>query len=217
MLGTRVFKESLKQIWLHKVDYLFLFFQLLFFSRLIRFTFTDSYLVMHLVITLLFVLFSGRLKKVMNLVWIILVFGFISIFPIFIFGFSATLYGGYAMRLIIAFLIAIYFGNKFLIYFENIVYVLAFISLPLFLLQVTIPEAFRVFDGLTRLILQHEGIGTGSSYFFIFFLNGSAQLRNSGFLSEPSLYGIILAWASLINIYLFVTNQSSSKIGRYEQ
>jgi len=199
----RLLERSLKEVWSNKVDYFFLFFQLLYFSRLIRLTFTDSYLVIHLVITFLFVLFSGRFKKVKYLVWIILVFGLISTFPIFLFGFSTTLYGGYSIRLIIAFLIAVYFGRNFLIYFENIVYVLAFVSLPLFLLQVVMPEAFTVFDGLTRLTLHHEGIGTGSSYFFIFFLNGSAQLRNSGFLSEPSLYGIVLAWASLINLYLY--------------
>jgi hypothetical protein len=202
MLVTRTFKESLNQIWAHKLDYLFLFFQLLFFARLIRQTFTDSYLVVHLVITFLFVLSTGRIKKVDKLAWVLAIFCLISIMPILLFGFSAMLYGGYAIRLIIAFLIAIYFDKSFLIYFENIVFVLAFISLPLYFVQIAVPGVFSIFDIFTGQFLHYEGIGTGSSYFFIFFLNGSAHLRNSGFLSEPSLYAIVLAWASLVNLYL---------------
>ena len=143
MLGTRELKKSLKQIGSHKLDYLFLFFQLLYFSRLLRSTFTDSYLVLHLVITFLFVLFSGRIKKTEKLVWVMLVFGLVSVLPILLFGFSAVIYGGYAIRLVIAFLIAIYFEKNFIIYFENIVYVLAYISIPLFMLQVTYTDVFR--------------------------------------------------------------------------
>jgi hypothetical protein len=148
-----------------------------------------------------FVLFKKRVKYLDKYLFLMIGFAIVSFTPSILFGFSISLYLGYAIRLTIAFLIVIYLNIQFLDYYENLVFLLACISLPLFFLQVTVPEIFRIFDPLTRAVLHYEGIGTGSSYFFVFFHNGSANLRNSGFLSEPSLFGIVLAWSILINLF----------------
>ena len=92
--------------------------------------------------------------------------------------------------------------------FENLVFVLAYISIPLFFLQIINPHFYDIFTPLSELIMagrQHYTTPTGITmhqYIFVYVMNGWAQLRNSGFMWEPAAYGMMLAWSFLCCMYL---------------
>jgi hypothetical protein len=200
MFGFVTLKNSIKEVLSNKVDYLFLFFQLIYFSRIVRQTTSDEYLIIHFLITFVFVVTKSRLAMLKKYVLILLIFTLVNVLPSIMFGFNMTLFSGYILRLTIAYLIIIYLNKTFLNYFENLTFVLAYISIPLFLIQITIPGFFDTLRSITSFVdISH--FHHTSSYVFIYFKN--KLFRNNGFLSEPSLYGIVLAWVVLINLYLY--------------
>lgn len=201
MLAFSSFKQSWKEIQSEFIDYFFLFFQFLYFARLITVTLSDAYLVFHLLVSFAFVVLKRKKFNPAYYFYLIAGFLFINIIPSVFYGFSFSLIIGYVIRLSIAFLIVVYFGERFFIYLETLVFFLSYIGLILFIIQIIFPAFFNLFTLLSDKILYWEYSSLGGKYLLIYFFNGSAIFRNSGFLSEPSLYAIILSWLILFNFY----------------
>ncbi len=206
MLGFRTFITSLKQISQNRADYFFLFYHFLMFSGRIRQLniSSDTNLVIYLFITVLYSLVMRRLRINVQLSYIIIIFFIISLPSLFLFDYSIVPYIGFIIRLIIAYLIVNYFRSSFIKYFENLMFILAYISIPLYLIQILFPQFYNIFTPFTQMILPDVYANSASSsefqYLLVFGVNGWATLRNSGMFSEPSVYASMLAWAMIINL-----------------
>ena len=90
-------------------------------------------------------------------------------------------------------------GQDFLKVTESIIYKLSFISLPLYILQLIIPETFTEVNGFLEFLIPPVDKG-GARYTnsIIFSVNPWGMDRNSGFMWEPGGFAAILA----IGIYL---------------
>jgi len=201
MLGFSTFKKAIKEVSESKLDYFFLFYNLVFFSRIIGFMGTDIYLLINLFIVAFFNIVSKRFIINRYFFYIIAVYIFISTIPIFLFGFSSNLYVGFLVRLLTAYFIITFFRTSFFEKFHNLVYILAYISLPLFVLQVLFRDLYIPLESFTSKIIFDEYKPLNAVYFFIYYINPAGTLRNSGFMSEPSSFGALLAWSMLYVVY----------------
>lgn len=193
-----------------------MFFQFVFFSGLVRQLITDYAMVGNIVFTFLLCLMSGRLTERENrfIVAILGIFFIINITPTLMFGFAPKLFLGYTGRIFLGALIIIYFKRNFFHVFERLVFVLAFISLPLFVIQVIYVHFFDIFESFSSFLLSDERLNSGRyelsghRYLFVFLVNAWGQFRNSGFMWEPAAFGSMLAWATVINVFVnrFVLN-----------
>ncbi len=202
LLGIREFVSGVKKILKHKFDYLYLFFQLIVFTGLVKQVSSDSFLIFNLFFTVTLALIKGR--NIFNplLFRIVFIYALIIVIPVILYGFNSVLYIGFLLRLLTGFFIILYFRLDFLIYFENLVFVLAYLSIPLYLLQLVNRSFFDVFTRLSQLVLIPNYLELGDfRYFFIFLVNPGGFTRNSGFMWEPAAFGGTLAWAMLINLY----------------
>lgn len=202
-------KVSFKAIRQNKGDYLFLFFELVIFSDMVKQMLSDQFLYINLLISFTLVLHKrGNLNKTsFRIIGVYLLLCFI---PILLYGFDEyRSYVGYGMRLFTAALIANYFKEKFIVYFENIVFLLASISIPLFIVQLINPHFYDFLTPFSRLVMADERMwylddnGINMHQYCLFFVfNGWAQGRNSGFMWEPAAFGAVLTWAIIFNLFI---------------
>jgi len=203
------FLNVLKEIRNDKLSYLFLFFQLVFFSGLVKQFGTDEILVVNIAFTSWLCLTKKRItNRNINLIFAALgVFALINVIPSFMWGASPKLLLGFSGRIFLGALIVVYFKHDFFNVFEKLVFVLAFISIPLFLIQLIHVQVFDLFRGFSNLVLSdvrlHFGSGelSGHRYLLVFLVNSWGELRNSGFMWEPAAFGAVLAWAMLVNVF----------------
>ena len=200
---------SLKELEQNKWDYLFLFFQFIIFADMWKFCRADGLIIGNCI-------FSGLLSIRRKYDWqkillVMLIYGLMILSPIINYGSDARMYYqyiGYGIRILTACFIASYFKYDLIIKFENLVFVLAYISIPLYFIQVINPHIYDIFTPLSKLImLSRQGYVAPSGltmhqYLVFFVLNGWAHLRNSGFMWEPAAFGMVLAWAFLFCMYL---------------
>ena len=203
------FQLSLRAIEKDKWRYLFLFFQVIIFADMWKYCRADEVLILNCIV-------SGFLAMRHKMEWqkiilVMIIYGLMIIAPIINYGLDAKMlnqYIGYAIRILTACFIASYFKYDLIIKFENLVYVLAYISIPLYFLQVINPHIYDIFTPLSKLIMegrQYYTTPTGITmhqYIFVYVMNGWAQLRNSGFMWEPAAFGMMLAWSFLFCMYL---------------
>lgn len=203
-------KQIGKDISMDKWEYLFLFFQLIIFADMWKYSRSDYILILDFVISVcLAIRRSVEWKKVLLVVGII---SFLMIPPIIKYGLDELTvfqYGGYGLRVMTGCFIAAYYRNDFAVKLENLIFLLACISLPLFLLQCIDPHIYDIFTPLSKRVMSgRQGYSTVDSlsitmhqYFFIYTLNGWGVYRNSGFMWEPAAFGAMLSWALLICMY----------------
>lgn len=203
------FLLSMKAIERAKWSYLFLFFQFIIFADMWKFCRTDEVLILNCIL-------SGYLAMKHKVEWqkvflVMAVYVLMILPPIINYGLDARLFNqyiGYVIRILTACFIASYFKYDLIIKFENLVFVLAYISIPLYFIQVINPHIYDIFTPLSKLImLARQGYVAPSGltmhqYLVFFVLNGWAHLRNSGFMWEPAAFGMVLAWAFLFCMYL---------------
>lgn len=191
--------SSLKDINENRFEYAFLFFQLLFFAKILFFLTTDTALVANFILTVIYFLLKNK-KIDKNLFTFTYIYLLLFLIPLFFFPYFSPiiLLGGY-LRLVIAYLTIRALGEKFIIFFENIVFFLALISLPFFIVQLLNPSFFKLFQPLN--FSSKSRFSAGHVNLFIFHLNTWALRRNSGFMAEPAMFGCVLAWATIINIF----------------
>lgn len=200
-------RKSLDDVSIKKIDAFFLFFQLIAYVGMIKYFETDAFILTNFLIVLLFNFIKQTYSK--NGLLLILFF-LILIFIQTYFSAGANIfsnpYVGFLIRILTAFFLISYFGYSFFIIYENIVFILALISLPLFVIQLVNVKFFNVFSGISEMLINDERLSVeqyvlnGTKYFIIFGVNAMAEWRNSGFAWEPAGYGAVLLWAVFINL-----------------
>lgn len=192
-------RVAIKDVLRNKLDYLFLFWQLYYFAGISIFVNTDESLLFNLILSFGFLIYKRKKidKKLFSLSVII---GIIYIVTVVYTGlFDTLLLGGFFIRLIIGYLILKAYGLQFFDYFETIIFLLALISLPFFLIQVTFPEFFNLFKAISFVSTSREI--AGHINIFLYHFNTWGEFRNSGFMWEPAAFGAVIAWAIIINLY----------------
>jgi hypothetical protein len=206
----KLFKEiryDIRLIGENKIDYLFLFFQLIVFQGSIKQFNNDAFIIINLILCFLFNIFRKRLTF-KGLFLIIVIITAILFLPTFQWGINNSFtFIGFYIRIITAFLIISYFRINFFRNYEKIIFLLTFISIPLFILQIININVFDIFRSFSEKVLPEEllhfGFGKleGHRYLIIFNVNSWAELRNSGFAGEPAAFGALLTWAAIINSF----------------
>lgn len=203
------FQLSLIAIEKDKWRYLFLFFQFIIFADMWKFCRADEVLILNCFVSA-FLAIRHKIEW-QKILLVMTIYGLIILAPIINYGLDTKMlnqYIGYAIRILTACFIASYFKYDLIIKFENLVYVLAYISIPLYFLQVINPHIYDIFTPFSKLImLSRSGYVAPSGltmhqYLVVFVLNGWAHLRNSGFMWEPAAFGMMLTWALLFCMYL---------------
>ncbi len=202
MLSFSVFKNALLEVKHNKLDYLFIFFQLIVLSDLVVWFLSDSFLFVNLIISLSVVIHKNKFNLDECIFFFFMFIVVFALIPIIAWGFDINLYGGYVIRLITALLIIQYFRNDFFKYYENSLFILSYISLFFFIVQQFMPHIFNIIDYLSGILLAHENYAMGRHYFLIYFYRPALSLRNSGFMWEPAAFGGVLTWAILFNLYI---------------
>lgn len=203
------FLQSCRMIMQDKWKYLFLFFQFILFADMWKYCRADEVVILNCV-------FSGMLAMKYKVDWskivlVLLVYGLLILAPLINYGLNSRMlnqYIGYTIRILTACFIASYFKYDLIIKFENLVFILAYISIPLYILQLINPHIYDVFTPLSKMIMEGRqyymtDIGiTMHQYLIVFVMNGWAHIRNSGFMWEPAAFGAMLSWALLFSLYL---------------
>ena len=205
------FLQSCKAIRREKWRYFFLFSQFTLFCGLWEHSFDDNLLLINCILCAFFAIRHGVSWRKIGAV--MLIYAIMTAFPIVLYGINASMsrqYIGYAIRILTGCFIASYFRYDFVSKFENLVFVLAYISIPLFALQVINPHIYDVFTPFSKAIMTNyvidvpngqEGL-TMHQYIIIYVLNCFAPKRNSGFMWEPGAFAMMLTWAMLFLLYL---------------
>ncbi|WP_324721863.1 hypothetical protein [Salinimicrobium sp. HB62] len=118
-------------------------------------------------------------------------------------GLSLNTFLGYLLRLLIPFfglkLIGITFWEKL----ENLIYKMALLTIPIFILDLIFPEIFNalkpIFEPLTSNTFYRKE--SQSSYWYSFFYTHSGRegIRNSGFMWEPGAFAMVLVLMIIYN------------------
>lgn len=105
------------------------------------------------------------------------------------------------LKIILAYTIVKVIGQDFLKVLESIIYKLSLISLPLFALQLIIPDTFTELNGFLEFMIPPVDKG-GARYTnsIIFSVNPWGMGRNSGFMWEPGGFAAILAIGLYLNL-----------------
>lgn len=207
--------KSLVKIKQDKITYLFMFFQLIIFSRNVRQLGTDNFLLINLILVIMLCL--SKKKNILDVGFIYITSVYFFIYLIHYFQFSVEIIPtiGFYIRLLTAYYLIKYFEYNLYIYFENLVFLLAYLSIPLFILQITIPSIFDIFIPFTNGTLAEECVVFGNfRYMIVFLINNwheGISFRNSGFMSEPSAFASIITWTIMINLG-FNDFKSNSKL-----
>ncbi len=95
-------------------------------------------------------------------------------------------------------------GFYFFHYYEDIVYKLAAISIPLFFAQLAVPEVIRDANGVLGFIIPQVNKGPGAIYTnsIVYTVNPWGMERNSGFMWEPGGYAAMLSIAMFISLII---------------
>lgn len=203
------FLQSCRMIMQDKWKYLFLFFQFFIFADMWKYCRADEILLLNCAL-------SGLLALHRKVEWnkvaiVMLVCCLVFLIPIIKYGLDSitiSQYLGYLIRILTACFIASYYRRDFIVKFENLVFILAYISIPLYIIQLIDPHLFDIFTSLSKAIMAgRQGYDTPNGitmhqYLVIFVMNGWAQIRNSGFMWEPASFGAMLSWACLMSMYL---------------
>lgn len=192
---------AFKNVLRNKIDYLFLFWQLYYFAGVSVFVNTDESLLINLLLCIVFLFYKKKnidIKLFFILVAMVIVNIVSAVYTEF---FDFVLLSGFGIRLTIAYLIIRAYGLKFIDYFENIVFLLAVISIPFFIIQISYPEFFDIFKPISFLTPSREYAGHVNLFIYNLCAWHGVSFRNSGFMWEPSAFGAVLAWAMIINIY----------------
>jgi hypothetical protein len=204
-----ILKQSLIDISKNKFDYLFMFYNLVFIVGSFKQLDSDEALIVNFFIVLFLTLFKGKITF-KGLPVILSLFTLIIFLPTFFWGFSGgNIYVGFYLRILTAFLMILYFRVKFFIIFENIMFIMALISLPFFFIQIVNIEFFNIFKEFSESVLSDarlkgaHGQLSAHRYLIIFLVNSWAENRNSGFAWEPAGFGGLLIWASLFNLSIY--------------
>ncbi len=203
-------KTAWREIKRNKFDYAFLFLQIVLFSDMLKNSRSDIVLLMNLALSFIVCVYANRLdvKKVMMVSLVAIV---IMLPALIVDGWDNYIpYVGYVLRIITGCLIASYYAERFYPMCENLVFLLAYISIPLFILQQIEPHIYDIFTPLSRFWMEGRQWYTSDEipsihmhqYILIYVLNGYAPRRNSGFMWEPAAFAAMLVWAILMNIYL---------------
>lgn len=201
----KIIRESLLAIKRAKLDYAFLFFQFVVFVGAVRQFLPDNFLIVNLSLIILISVYKRRFVISSDLFILTLSYIGIIIIPLFTFDSTPRIYIGFFIRLLSAYFLIKYFRLKFFEYFENLVFILALISIPLFIIQLIDPQIFNRFYFLSRTLLTDVHLNVKPEphkYIIIFLVNGWALGRNSGFAWEPAAFGAMLSWALLFNLFL---------------
>lgn len=205
---NKTIRQSLSHILNNKFSYFFFFFQLVAFVGMVKIFKTDEFLIINFVTTFILVFIKNKVAFP-GILQISFFSSLIILIPIFIWPIgNINLYIGFYIRVFTASLVLLYFRQNFFIYFENLIFILALISLPLFIIQIFYIQFFDIFTGLSELLITKErlnsghGVLSGHRYLILFTVNSWAELRNSGFAWEPAGYGAMTIWALLINLFL---------------
>jgi hypothetical protein len=202
---------SFKSLIKNKFDHIFLFFQIVILSGCIE-QLEHNYT---LLINFTFCFFLIILKKRLKIrVLFIVIFSsmLLIIIPTFQYGIEDVItIIGFFMRISVACMLVLYYREKFFPFFENLVFLLALISLPLYIIQIVDIHFFDLFKKFSELVLskvrltQGFGVLTGHRYLIVFLVNSWAEKRNSGFGWEPAVFGAILCWGIILNLFIYNT------------
>lgn len=210
ILAFDEFKSACLFLWSCKKDALFLFFQLLIFADMLKICRSDMVLVANLFISFSLCVYANRLD-IIKCAKILIICIFIMLLTILADGNNVQYYYqyiGYLLRILTALFIANYYGRRFLFLFENIVFSLVYISIPLYLIQILDVHFYDVFTPFSRMVMngrQYYWTDYGISmhqYILVFVMNGWAIYRNSGFMWEPAAFGAITSWSLMIYLVL---------------
>lgn len=190
-----------------KAGYFFLFFQLVVFSSLVKFFQTDWFLVLNFGIAFVFSYWRTKFINLTHLHWIALVCFIVFLFPILLSGIN-YLYFGYFLRILTGYFIVYSLKDKFVEYYHNLLFILALISIVLFIIQILDINLYSVFEKFSDLVLNSDrrrpGVeGISHKYLIFYLVNGWATNRNSGFMWEPAAFGAVLAWAMIFNLFIY--------------
>jgi len=96
-------------------------------------------------------------------------------------------------------------GISFWYRFEKIIYILTFISLPIFLINIMVPQYFNsmldTFRPLTRGIFHKFDYNSNywSSIIYVNAIEDKGNYRNCGFMWEPGAFAMMIIWAIVFN------------------
>ena len=196
------FLQSCRAIGRDKWRYLFLFFQFVIFADMWKYCRDDTVMVLNCVLSGALAMSQGvEWKKIF---WVMLVYALMIVIPIWMYGIDELMfrqYVGYAIRILTGCFIASYFRRDFISKYENLVFVLAYISIPLFVVQIINPNIYDVALPLTKILFNFEYRSSAHRYLIIYVVNGWGLKRNSGFMWEPGAYAMMLSWAMLFLLY----------------
>lgn len=209
-----IIRAGIADIKRNKLDYAFLFFQFLVFVGAIRQFLPDNFLIFNLSLIVFITALRGKFQISSDLFFVTLGYIAIITIPLLTFDTNLRIYIGFYIRLLSGYFIIKYFGIKFIAYFENLVFLLAIISIPLFIMQLINPLFFNIFDFISKAFLTDVHLSVKPiphKYLLIFLVNGWALHRNSGFAWEPAAFGAMLSWALLFNLFInkFVINKKA--------
>lgn len=230
----RFIKDDIAFIRKDSFSYLYLLIQLIYFSGLVKQFGTDEFLLINISFSLLLCLISKKIDSgsVVVILFSWFIFLTINIPSFFVFGVNLQLFAGYLGRILLGYLIVIYFKKYFFEKLERIITILAVISIPFYIIQLIYPNFFYLFDNISEAVLSESRADSqrsiiGHKYFFIFLLNGWGVLRNSGFMWEPAAFGGVIVWIIILNliksdykvsgrfILLFCVALSTFSVGTY--
>jgi hypothetical protein len=152
------------------------------------------------VVLFIFIIISIYRKiRIDNIILLIILFWIlINLFSILNIStaFSSNEFFGIIFRLIIAYLGIIIIGNNFWDKFENIVYTLVLISLPIYLLNLLFPDLFNsltpIFKPITSQIFYRKENQSNYWYSFFYTNSGREEIRNAGFMWEPGAFAMMI-------------------------
>lgn len=197
------FLDACKAINQEKWRYMFLFFQFIIIADMWKYCREDTVLVLNCALSGILAIRQGLDWR--KILWVMLIYAAMLIVPIWMYGLTEkmfTQYVGYAIRILTGCFIASYFRHDFISKFENLVFVLAYISIPLFVVQIINPNIFDVALPLTERLINLNSYSFNHRYLIIYVVNGWALKRNSGFMWEPGAFAMMLTWAMLFLMYM---------------
>jgi hypothetical protein len=153
-----------------------------------------------------FFLFLLKRRNFDNIVIIMLCAWCIINFVSYIFNrtsFDIWTFTGFVVKMVYPYFILKLVGETFFEKFEKIIFFLACLSLPLFVIQIVYPGFIDAFTSVFKPITTTDMPYERGWYGIVFRVEGSAAFRNSGFMWEPGAYAFMLIIALLYRIVKF--------------
>lgn len=191
---------SLKYFRLNPFHYLLMAFSLLYFAGTTQFTATDQGLaIVFLIYASVFFLSGHKLDSQFGTITIVYVL--VNIIPILYFQSLPNLstFIGFYLRVASGYFLVKTVGEPILLIFEDLIVKSAIISLPLYFVQITFPTFFHFFSNVNFSFGLQQSEAR-SINIIIFHINGWSPDRNSGFMWEPGVYGMVLGLAIILNL-----------------